>query len=203
MRRDGSWSGLVARGVCATAAAAVVLCGLFGAGFPANAIPANDFPTKEVPPDEWVKSLCSSFLQWTEDLAAARDNPDLVAEKPKTRKAALIDVLEAQTEATTQLLKRSKKSGTPDVDDGKAIAKTFRKGYERARDTFAAAAEDAQDVRTRNIEVYEEDALALQEQIVEGATAIGETFDAAGERYDATAVDEAFQAEPTCTGVTQ
>lgn len=174
-----------------TAIAALAACTVVAAGFPA----------KEVPAEKWVKSLCTSFVRWAEDLSAARADPDLAAADLDVRKEALIGALNAQTDATTTLLKRFKKAGTPNVDDGKEIVATFRKGYKRAREAFAEAATDAEDVRTRNLAVYEEDALALQEQIVEGAEAVGRTFDTAAERYDATAVDEAFRSEPACTGV--
>jgi hypothetical protein len=171
------------------AVAALVLCTAVAAGFPA----------KEVPVEKWVKSLCSSFAQWAEDLAAARTDPDLASPDLKARKAALIDSLDAQTDATTALLRRFKKAGTPNIEDGKRIAATFRKAYGRARAASADAAEAAQDIRTRNSGAYEDDALAIQEQITEGAAEVGEAFDAAAERYDTEALDAAFRAEPACT----
>lgn len=162
------------------------------------AVAAAGFPAKEVPTEEWVESLCMSFTEWAEDLAAARDDPGLAAEDLSVRKQALIGSLEGQTEATATLLKRFRKAGTPDVDDGKGIARTFRKAYQRARKAAADAAKDAEDIRTRNLEVYEEDATELQEQIVEAAAEVGEAFDLAAEKYDTEEVDAAFRAEPAC-----
>lgn len=174
------------------AAATLVLCGLVSAGFPA----------KEVPTEEWVKSFCTSFAMWAGDLAAARDDPGFAADDPRVRKEALIESLNAQTEATTLLLKRFKKAGTPDVEDGKGIAATFRKAYERARKASADAATAAEDIRTRNLDVYEEDALELQEQITKAAEDVGEAFDQAAEKYETEEIDAAFRAEPACTGIT-
>jgi hypothetical protein len=164
------------------------------------AMAAAGFPAKEVPTEEWVESLCKSFTEWAEDLAAARDDPGFGADDLRVRKQTLIESLDGQTDATATLLKRFRKAGTPDVKDGKGIARTFRKAYQRARRAAADAAKDAEDIRTRNLEVYEKDALELQEQIVEAAAEVGEAFDLAAEKYDTRKVDAAFRAEPACAG---
>lgn len=181
--------------ISASPRAAVAVLGLL-------AVAAAGFPAKEVPTQKWVESLCTSFTKWAEDLAIARDDPGLVADDLRVRKQSVIESLEDQTEATASLLRRFKKAGTPDVKDGKRIAATFRKAYRRARKAAADAAEDATDVRTRNLEVYEEDALELQEQIVEAAAEVREAFELAAEKYDTEEVDAAFRAEPACTGTT-
>lgn len=188
MTRDPRWSRVVARGVSVTAAALM----LVGAGFPA----------KEVSAEKWVKSVCTSLGDWAEDLAAAPEGVDQSETDLDRTKNDLVAYLDGVTDATDALLKRLKKAGTPDVEDGKGVAGAFRKGFTQARDTFADAADDAENLDTEDRSQFEDDVLDLQDAIRAGAEDINATFDEADEKYDVPELDDAFEAEPSCSGIT-
>jgi hypothetical protein len=182
---------LLTLGVLAGAAA------LTGAGFP-----AKDVPGKEVSAEKWVKSVCTSLGDWADDLTAAQEDVDQSETDLDRKQDDLVAYLEEVTDATNALVKRLKKAGTPDVEDGKGVAKAFRRGFTQARDTFADAAEDAADLETGDRAQFEDDVLEIQDAIRAGADDIAATFDEADEKYDVPELDEAFDDEPSCSGVT-
>jgi len=151
------------------------------------ALTAAGFPAKEVSAEKWVKSICTSLGDWAEDLTAAQED---------------VAYLDEVTDATATLLKRLKKAGTPDVEDGKGVAGAFRKGFTQARDTFADAADDAESLDTDDTSQFEEDVADIQDAIRSGAEDISATFDEADEKYDVPELDDAFTSEPSCSGVT-
>jgi hypothetical protein len=162
-----------------------------GAGFPAGGVSA----------ERWVSSVCTSLSDWADALVEAQENHDLDATDPEESKDALVGYLEEVTNETEALIKALKKAGTPAVDDGKALAKTFRKGFIQARDTFEDAVDAARDLDTDDKSAFQDDVLEIRDAIASGAAEIGETFDDADEKYDVPEVDEAFKAEPACTGI--
>ena len=175
---------------------------LLGAGVPAEAFPARGVPAKEVSAEKWVKSVCTSLGDWAEDLAAAQEGVDRSETDLDQTKDNLVAYLDDVTDATDALLKRLKKAGTPDVEDGKGVVTAFRKGFSQARDTFADAADDAESLDTDDTSQFEEDVVDIQDAIAAGADDIGATFDEADEKYDVPELDDAFEAEPSCSGIT-
>jgi hypothetical protein len=155
-------------------------------------------PTKEVSAEKWVRSICTALGDWEDALADARANQDPEATKPDELKETVVAYLDEVTEATNTLLSDLKKAGTPDVDNGKAVARVFRKGFRQARDTFADAANAAEDLDTDDQAQFDEEVAEIVTAIEEGATEIGATFDEADSEYDVPELDEAFEAEPAC-----
>ncbi len=186
----GNRHGLLTFGVLAGTVA------LLGAGFPAKDVLARD-----VSAEKWVKSVCTSLGDWAEDLAAAQEGVDRSESDLDQQKEDLVAYLDEVTDATHALLKRLKKAGTPDVEDGKGVIGAFRKGFTQARDTFADAADDAESLDTEDASQFEEDVVDIQDAIAGGADDIGATFDEADEKYDVPELDDAFEAEPSCSGV--
>ena len=150
---------------------------LVGAGFP-----ANNAPAKEVSPEKWTRSVCTSLGDWAADLAAAQEDVDPSETDLDRKQDDLVAYLEEVTDATDALMKRLRKAGTPDVKNGKGVTGAFRKGFAQARHTF------------------EDDVLEIQEAIRSGADDIAATFDKADEKYYVPELDEAFAAEPSCSG---
>jgi hypothetical protein len=170
----------------------VATAALVGAGFPA----------KEVSAGKWVKSVCTSLGDWAEDLTTAQEDIDPTEPDLDTKKDDLTGYLDEVTDATNALLKRLKKAGTPDVEDGRQVASAFRKGFTQARDTFADAADDADALETEDPEQFQEDVVEIQDAIRAGADDIRATFDDADEKYDVPELDEAFDEESSCSGIT-
>lgn len=172
-----------------------------GALVAAVAVVGAGFPAQSVPPAEWVQSLCTSLTTWGDDLTEARDDNVVTEGNLDARRDALVSYLRQVTQDTDALLNRLKRAGTPDVTDGKAVTKAFRRGFRQARAAFAGARKDAEQVDTDSRRRFENALQDIQSDITEGAEAVGATFDTASERYDVEALDEAFNSDPSCTGV--
>ena len=157
-------------------------------------------PAKEVSAEKWVRSVCTALGKWEDALAAARANQDPDATEPEDRKEAVVDYLDEVTDATSTLLADLKKAGTPDVDNGKAVAKAFRKGFGQARATFVDASDAAERLETDDPAQFDDDVADIVSAIETGAGEIGETFDEADSKYDVPELDQAFEAEPACAG---
>jgi hypothetical protein len=158
------------------------------------------FPAQVVPPEEWARSLCTSFREWSGALTTARaqfdpNDPDIPA-----RRRALVAYLETATDSTRALLRQLEETGAPDVDDGKAIARVFRRAIREARQAFAAAAEDAAEIEARRVERFERAQNRINDRIQDARADVARPFDEAAERYDFAELDAAFEAEPACTG---
>jgi hypothetical protein len=172
-----------------------------GALAAAVAVVGAGFPAQTVPPEEWVQSLCTSLATWGDDLVAARDDNEVTEGTLDERRDALVSYLQQVTRDTDALLKQLKRTGRPEVPDGKAVARAFRKGFRQARRAFAGAREAAAELDTDSRRKFENALEDIQGDITEGAEAVNETFDNASERYDVKALDDAFNAEPTCSGI--
>jgi len=162
---------------------------------------AAGFVAKPVEPEQWVESVCSSLGRWSENLADARQAADLDAPDLADRKDALVVYLEAVTDATKRLVRQLKDAGAPDVDDGKEVAGTFRKGLEQARAGFADALALARDLRTRNPKRFRAAVADIGDRVAGGADAVERTFDVADRKYDDEKLDVAFANEPACAGI--
>ena len=167
-----------------------------------SALLGAGFPTKTVSPEKWVKSVCTALGTWADDLAAAQEDVDQDETDLERRQGDLAEYLDEVTDATNTLVKRLKKAGRPGVDNGKGVTRAFRRGFSQARDTFADAADDAEALETEDRSQFDEDVLEIQDAIRAGAADISATFDDAEEKYDVPELDEAFDDEAACSGIT-
>jgi hypothetical protein len=172
-----------------------------GALVAALAVVGAGFPAQSVPPTEWVDSLCTSLTTWGDDLAAARADNAVTEGDLDDRRDALVSYLRQVTRDTDALLKRLRQAGTPDVEDGKAVARAFRRGFRQARAAFAGARRDAEQLDPDSRRKFQNALEDIQGEITEGAEAVNATFDTASDRYDVEELDEAFNAEPACAGL--
>jgi hypothetical protein len=165
------------------------------------ALLAAGFPAKTVSPEKWTRSVCSALTNWQERLTDAQDGADLDATGIDERKAALTQYLSDATDATGVLLKRLKRAGTPDVDDGKQVASVFRRDFRRARDVFADAERDARRLSTEDPAVFREAVLDIQSALSEGAEEISQAFEVSKQKYKVEELDQAFRDEPACSEI--
>jgi hypothetical protein len=161
----------------------------------------SGLPTQAVPPAEWVESLCTSLTTWSDDLVEARDDNAVTEGNLDERRDALVSYLRQVTRDTDALLARLEEGGTPDVTDGEAVARAFRRGFRQARAAFAAARKRAEDLDTDSRRRFENTLEDLQDDIADGGEAVSKTFDNASARYDVEALDDAFNSEPACAGI--
>ena len=106
------------------AAVAIAVTGLVGV-VPAGAL---------APPSQWSSKVCTSLTDWSEELARlSKDLEPPDQSTPKAVKAALVEFLGEAVDATDTLVDDIKSAGTPEVDQGKAVARVFVRGIGRAR----------------------------------------------------------------------
>lgn len=174
---------------------------LLGAGFPANASLA-----RAVPPDEYAESVCGSTADWFDeivDLSGELGDGLSEASDADEQQDAALEFLEAAIDATDTWLEEIGDAGTPDVDDGKSIAKGYRKGARDTRKVLVKAAKEAEDLPTDDDEEFAErlDELgtSIDAGLDEAGLAVTETEEDASREYrealaDAAACDDLREA---------
>lgn len=156
-------------------------------------------PAGAAPPGQWSTKVCTGVRDWAEALARISDDhapPDEAT--PRVIKASLVDFLGEMVDATDTLLDDLESAGTPDVDQGKAIARAFRRGIGRAREIFADAQDDAEDLPTGNRARFQTRGRAIQRAIDQGGTEVQGVFTAAQSRYSSPELDRAFSRARAC-----
>lgn len=174
---------------------------LMGAGFP-----AQTFVAKGVPPDEYAESVCGSTGDWFDEIVdLSGELADGLSDASDTdeQQDVAIDFLDAAIDATDTWLEEIEDAGRPDVDDGKAIAKGYRKGARDTRKVLVNAAKEAEDLPTDDDEEFAErlDKLgtSIDEGLDEAGLAVTDTEEDASREYrealeDATACEELREA---------
>jgi hypothetical protein len=159
-------------------------------------------PAGAAPPGQWSSKVCTSLSDWSEELArlsADLEPPD--DPTPKQVKAALIEFLGEAVDATDALLDDIEAAGTPDVDQGKGVARVFLRGIGRARELFADAEEDARNLPTGSRAKLQARAQAIERALDEGGSEVQGVFNAAETRYDIPALNRAFNNTAACQGL--
>jgi hypothetical protein len=151
------------------------------------------------PAGEWSEQVCTGLTDWSKELARLSDHfeaPDDAT--PKQVKAALVDFLGEAVDATDTLIDDMESAGTPEVDQGKAVARVFRRGIGRARELFADAEEDARNLPTGDKATFRARGEKIQAALDRGGNEVQGVFNAAQSRYDIPALDRAFNRTPAC-----
>ena len=159
-------------------------------------------PAGATPPGEWSSAVCTSLTDWSEELArlsADLEPPDDAT--PKQVKAVLIDFLGEAVDATDTLLDDMKAAGSPEVDQGKAVARVFVRGIGRARELFADAQDDAENLPTGNRAKFQARGRAIQRSLDQGGSEVQGVFNAAQSRYDIPELNRAFNRTAACQGL--
>jgi hypothetical protein len=156
---------------------------------------------EKTPAAEWVRSLCTSIVDWGDGLADARDDEDVRARNLEKRRTAIVSFLRQATDATDTLLEDLDEAGTPDVPEGGRIRAAFRKGFKQARKAFARARNDAKELDVDDRQEFEDAAEDISSAISRGGDRVDQTFTDAAEKYGSDELDEAYNAEPTCSTV--
>jgi hypothetical protein len=154
------------------------------------------------PPAQWSSKVCTSLADWSKELAQLSSDlepPDQAT--PKAVKAALVEFLGEAVAATDTLLDDMKSAGTPEVDQGKAVARVFVRGIGRAREIFADAQEDARNLPTGDKAKFQTRGRAIQRALDRGGSEVQGVFNAAESRFDIPELDRAFNRAEACRGL--
>ena len=172
----------------------------------------------------WVATLCTSLDDWITNLELATEDvqdvlnlqgeagggdtgTDTGTDTGNTGSTdvdldeqveLLADFLDTSVELTETLIDELEDAGVPDTEDGEEIAEVFLAGFNDARDIFAEAREQVDDVPTDDPEDFEEAVLEIGDEIDIAAIEIQTAFNEAGDDFDTTDLDEAYEEEEAC-----
>jgi hypothetical protein len=164
------------------------------------ALLAAGFPAKTVPPERFAKSICTTVTDWIDEIVELGGDYDgQVGSTPDLdeRKDLTIEFLDGALDSTDTLIRRVKKAGTPDVDDGKAVVKVYRRGFRDARDVLEEAATEAEDLRTGDEGEFQAALAELGTAVEEGFADVGDAISRAEQDFDRE-LRAAFEDEPAC-----
>jgi hypothetical protein len=152
------------------------------------------------PPDEWAADVCGALSDWNtalEDGATQIQADAASATSIQEARQLIVDYLDQAIERTDEMLNRIEEAGTPAVDDGEAIAQSFRDELAKIKPIFEDARETAANLP--------DDPQAFAEQGQELGTSITSAGDEIGGRLqdlsadvNSEELDQAFNEEPTC-----
>jgi hypothetical protein len=149
--------------------------------------------TKKVSAEKYAKALCGSYSSILDEYEALADEySNITAEDPATYQSTASGVVQAFIDELTAVRAKLKKS-TPDIDDGKRIAKTFLTDLDdfifeltEALDAFKAA--------DPSNPAFPADVSQLDVALQLSATETGEPFNEITDQD----LLEAFEAEKSC-----
>ncbi len=181
-----------------------VICGLVVVCVGSGAAVAAGSPPKNVAPAKWAKSVCTAIGTWNSQLAQASTlvpHPDAAGTK-----AALSSYLGDAITTTNAVTKALKAAGTPKVTNGAAIAKVFVSAFGDAAKGLTGAVGTVAALPTGDATAFTTAAAGVESQIQGVLTAATTKVGGLPKRYDSSALDRAFDAEPACqldsTGMT-
>ena len=173
--------------------------------------------------NEWVANLCTSLDDWLTNVEAATEDvqdvlsltggaggntgdtgTDTGTDTGNTgnndvdldeQQELLGDFLDTAVSLTDDLIDELEDNGVPDIEDGEEIAEVFLAGFEDARDTFASAREQVDELPTDDPDDFADEVVEIGDEIDVAAIEIQTSFDEAGAEFDTSDLDEAFADE--------
>lgn len=133
------------------AAALLALLGVLACG---SATPAND----------WARSVCAALAPWRTqitDLNGRAQQQVAAASTPAQTRDGLLELLSGAESATEEAHAAVVAAGTPDVDGGADVARSFALSLQAARDAYARAGADLQALSTADETLFYDGVVAL------------------------------------------
>jgi hypothetical protein len=156
---------------------------------------------ERVEPGAWARDVCTSFGRWRQrladrsrvletDVAAARDRPAVVSGEV----ARFLDDVVAMTNSLAADVGRA---GTPDLEDGEALAADFRVGVADIAGVFAQARKEVEGMSPRRRALRRKLA-AITTTTAQQVGAVRGVFEALEEKYDAPEIERVFAEDDAC-----
>lgn len=160
---------------------------------------------KSVSPTAWTHTVCQSISGWEAKLKSL--GTSLSSRLRGQGSAAglrnvLTQFLQKVVDTTNKLLQQFNSAGTPNVDQGKAVAQFFHDGFTQLKNVFAKSLKDVKAL-PNNLQAFATRADAIGTQIDEGGRRIQGAFSDAETRFNIPELDAAFRSDPACASVHQ
>jgi hypothetical protein len=159
---------------------------------------------KTVSVQTWVKGVCSTLVDWRDDLdQKSQDFQTSIADSKSIPviKTAFVQFLDSAVSSTKSMISDVKALGTPQVKDGEGIAGVITNGLTTVQTGFKQALSSAQDLPTGKAE-FQTAVTKLSKKLDASSARAGKIFDSADKKYDTKAVDAARKKNPDCDGLT-
>jgi len=156
-------------------------------------------------PDAWASTVCGALTDWVNGLQASTVSlsEDLSKTKElKSVKARFVAFLQDAERSAGTMVASVKKAGRPAVEDGAAIQRDLVTALERARASFAQAAESAKELSATDLQSFSNGVGVLSQDVQRELASTRERFNELRERYDDEALNEATDEEPACEQLT-
>jgi hypothetical protein len=152
-------------------------------------------------PDAWAATVCGALGDWAQGLKddSAKLGSDLSgATDIKVVKAKFVAFLENAERSSRTMIMRITNAGPPAVKDGAAIQSQLVSGLSGAQASFARAIVKAKALPTANPQAFSSGVQSLGGDVEKELTAVGEKFNALGDRYDDKTLNQATSNEASC-----
>ncbi len=153
-----------------------------------------------VSPASYVKGICSSIGPYEKDVAARSSALNLSAiTNVADGKKALVGFLNAMVSDTDKALSQLKAAGTPNVNNGKAIASGIVGAFTKLRSALSTAAGQANSLPTASPDAFKTAATSLGTTVRDSISSIGGSLNG----LKSQALEQAAAKDPTCTSLGQ
>jgi hypothetical protein len=156
-----------------------------------------DSSGERIEPKAWAKSVCGAVKPWSAEI---RNLQEQARKKITTRsdveqtKDELVALFGGMELATDAALRKVKKAGVPEVDDGQQIADQFVHALTAARDSFGTGMSAVQRLPTVDQNAFYDGVVAAGDAMSKENNEAGKAF----ANVSSPALDKAFDEVPEC-----
>jgi hypothetical protein len=152
------------------------------------------------PAAEWVASVCGAISTWKTELTSGAPDFSQVTDVEST-KQTLGDYLEQVKVSTDTLIADIEAAGTPDVENGEAIAQEFKANLATVGDSFQQAKADLDALSTNDPAAFASGLQEIAGALTTAGSEAGQAFDKLATEYPDSGLDEAAADAPACAAL--
>jgi hypothetical protein len=152
------------------------------------------------PAAEWVASVCGAISTWKTELTSGAPDFSQVTDVQST-KQTLGDYLEQVKASTDTLIADIEAAGTPDVENGEAIAQEFKANLATVGDSFQQAKADLDALSTDDPAAFASGLQEIAGALTTAGSEAGQAFDKLATEYPDSGLDEAAADAPACAAL--
>ena len=155
-------------------------------------------------PEQYAADICGAISDWRKELQTSQTTMSSklgASPTPEEVKTQLVAFMEGATKSTEDMVDKVKEAGPPDIEKGEALQRDLEQGLTAAQTAFASARDEVKKLPTDNPSAFQSQAQKLGTTLTEEGTKIGETFNGLSTKYDSDELNEAFDKEPSCQGL--
>lgn len=157
---------------------------------------------EKVKVETWTKGLCTSLLDWFDDIGTSSALADIDATQSADEvKKAMVAFFEDVDERTKEFKDDVDDLGYPDTKDGKKIQASLSGAAGDMVKIFEDSLKDVKAIDAKDPAKMAESLTAIGEALNAAGDEVGEAFTAIEEDYDTEDINKAAEDIPECEGV--